>query len=65
MQVGIIDVEVEYSDGTTMPLKHISPEDYYLEVSADDSSVLGVVLSDGPAYPPKVIAEGKAYRFSD
>ena len=58
-QVGIIDVEIVYSDQTTMPLKFVSPEHFFLEVMSEDPNIVGVALSDGPAYQPKVIAEGK------
>lgn len=58
LQVGIIDVDMMFSDLTSMPLKHISTEDFFLEVMSEDPNVVGVVLSDGPAYQPQVIAAG-------
>ena len=42
-----------------MPLKFVSPEHFFLEVMSEDPNIVGVALSDGPAYQPKVIAEGK------
>ncbi|WAR02046.1 T132B-like protein, partial [Mya arenaria] len=57
--MGIIDVEVMYSDMTTMPLKYLSPADYFLEVETEDLTVIGVAVTDGPAYLPQVVAKGE------
>ncbi|KAL4223587.1 hypothetical protein ACF0H5_017057 [Mactra antiquata] len=56
---GIIDVEVIYSDNTSLPLHYISSDDYFLDVSAVDPNIVGVTLSVAPAYQPHIVANGE------
>lgn len=61
--MGIIDVSVVYSDGTEMGLEHLSPSDYWIEVMTQDHKVVGVALTDGPQYPPQVVAKGRGLTY--
>ena len=57
-QEGIIDVEVEFSDMTSIPLRLISPEDYFLEIMTTDPKVLRLVESKIP-YQGHIVALGE------
>ena len=47
-QEGIIDVVVEFTDMTSMPLRLISPKDYFLEVMTTDHNVISLTESKSP-----------------
>ena len=57
-QEGIIDVEVEFSDMTSIPLRLISPEDYFLEIMTTDPKVIRLVESKIP-YQAHIVALGE------
>jgi len=59
-QEGIIDVEIEYSDGTTLSLQHVTSEDFFLEVKTTNMHVLGVVASP-MSHQPHVVATGEGH----
>ncbi|XP_053376630.1 transmembrane protein 132B-like [Mercenaria mercenaria] len=56
---GIVDVEIVFSDMTTLPLRNIAPEDYFLQVIAVDHNIVGVAVGVTPPYQPHVVANGE------
>lgn len=65
VQEGILDVEVVYSDMTSLPLRYISSENYFLQVIAADHNIVGVTVAVTPPYQPHVVANGNTkYIFS-
>lgn len=57
-QEGIIDIMVEFSDMTRIPLRLISPKDYFLEVMTMDPKVVRLVESKLP-YQAQLVALGE------
>ena len=57
-----MDVEVVFSDMTTLPLKNIAPEDYFLQVIAADHNIVGVAVGITPPYQPHIVANGIIYK---
>jgi hypothetical protein len=43
---------------TTVPLRKIAPEDYFLQVIAADHNIVGVAVGVTPPYQPHVVANG-------
>ena len=57
-QEGLLDIEVEFSDGTTTPLKAIDPAHYYLTVDSLNPHVIAFAPVAGST-DPRVIAVGR------
>ncbi|KAL3856880.1 hypothetical protein ACJMK2_011588 [Sinanodonta woodiana] len=57
-QEGVMDVDIHFTDGTTFPLRHVSPEDYFLEVTSLNHHVVGVAPYVTP-YQPHIVATGE------
>ena len=57
-QEGLLDIEVEFSDGTTTPLMAIDPAHYYLTVDSLNSHVIAFAPVAGST-DPRVIAVGR------
>ncbi len=57
-QEGILDVSVEFDDGTSMPLRELPPADYFLDMDTLNNHVVafGPMLSNDQ---PKIIALGQ------
>ena len=56
-QEGVLDIHVLFSDGNTIPLRHIPPSDYFLDMDTLNNHVVAF----GPMYrpdTPRVIALG-------
>ena len=57
-QEGLLDIEVEFSDGTTTPLMSIDPAHYYLTVDSLNPHVIAFAPVAGST-DPRVIAVGR------
>ena len=57
-QEGLLDIEVEFSDGTTTPLMEIDPAHYYLTVDSLNPHVIAFAPVAGST-DPRVIAVGR------
>merc|ERR1719187_2920008 len=57
-QEGLLDIEVEFSDGTTTPLKAIDPAHYYLTMDSLNPHVIAFAPVAGST-DPRVIAVGR------
>ena len=57
-QEGLLDIEVEFSDGTTTPLMAIDPSHYYLTVDSLNPHVIAFAPVAGST-DPRVIAVGR------
>ncbi len=57
-QEGILDVSVEFDDGTSMPIRQLPPADYFLDMDTLNNHVVafGPMLSNDQ---PKIIALGQ------
>lgn len=56
-QEALLDIELEMSDDTKLPLREVDPEDYYLAIKSLDSSVIALAPSRDARFP-RVIAVG-------
>ena len=56
-QEALLDIELEMSDDTRLPLREVDPEDYYLAIKSLDSSVIALAPSRDARFP-RVIAVG-------
>ena len=56
-QEGLLDIELEMSDDTKLPLRDVDPDDYYLAIKSLDSSVIALAPSRDARFP-RVIAVG-------
>ena len=56
-QEALLDIELELSDDTRLPLREVDPEDYYLAIKSLDSSVIALAPSRDARFP-RVIAVG-------
>ncbi|XP_076107842.1 transmembrane protein 132D-like [Mytilus galloprovincialis] len=63
-QEGIINIALQFSDETRIPLKHVNPDDYHLAVSTSYRHLVGVVKDSKP-YQPRIVAikEGRGELF--
>ncbi|XP_014784675.1 transmembrane protein 132E [Octopus bimaculoides] len=57
-QEALLDIAVQFTDKTVVPLKYISPLDYKLEISSLNRQVLKIPRPFGLPYQPTVIATG-------
>lgn len=57
-QEGLLDITVVFSDGSSVPLRNIDPEQYYLTVDTLNSHVIAFAPVAG-SKDPRVIAVGK------
>ena len=57
LQEGVLDVSVQFDDGSTMPLRHLAPKDYFLDQDTLNNHVVafGPMLSSDQ---PTIIALG-------
>lgn len=60
-QKAILDISLQYSDGTRFPLKFVNPDDYFLDVSTADRNVIGIAMSEQP-YQPQIVAMAEGRR---
>lgn len=58
LQEGILDVSLEFSDKTRIPLKYANPNDYSLDVTSLNHHVVGVAPFITPAQP-RIVALGQ------
>ena len=56
-QEGLLDIELQMSDDTTLPLRDVDPEDYYLAIKSLDSRVIALAPSRDARFP-RVVAVG-------
>lgn len=63
-QEGIIDISLQFSDDTRIPLKYVDPDDYYLDISTSYHHLVGLV-EDSKPYQPRIVAlkEGRGELF--
>ena len=59
-QEALLDIELEMSDDSKLPLREVDPEDYYLAIKSLDSSVIALAPSRD-ARSPRVIAVGNGH----
>ena len=59
-QEALLDIELEMSDDTRLPLREVDPEDYYLAIKSLDSSVIALAPSRDARFP-RVIAVGNGH----
>ena len=57
LQEGLLDIELQMSDDTTLPLRDVDPEDYYLAIKSLDSRVIALAPSRDARFP-RVVAVG-------
>ncbi|KAH3887094.1 hypothetical protein DPMN_011109 [Dreissena polymorpha] len=57
--LGMLAVEVVYSDLTSMPVELLPTDLFHLEVHTENSSIVDIALNDGPANLPQVVARGE------
>lgn len=57
-QEGLLDIDVEFSDGTRTPLREIAVSDYYLQVESTDPEVVAFAPMVA-SHHPRVIAVGE------
>lgn len=59
LQGAIIDITVQFSDGSRLPLEYVAPSEYVLEVSTlANNDVIGLEPYDKP-YQPNIVAIGQ------
>ena len=58
LQEGVLDVSVQFDDGSTMPLRQLPPKDYFLDMDTLNNHVVafGPMLASDQ---PRIIALGQ------